>query len=145
MTIYSKSQTVIEGLDELIEAFTAVGEKAKPVIRKAVDVASIEVLAKVKSKAPVLTGTLKANLKMGKATVSKKYPFRVNGKVTFSSKGSHAVPVELGHRIVINGKQVGTVKEKPFMRPAADESEPYVIKTIVDAMNKALDEFGGVK
>ena len=145
MTIHSKNQTTVEGLDELIEAFQKLGDDALPYLMQGSNEAGSEVLRKAKIKVPVDTGNLKRKLKVIKAKKSAKYPYRVFSKVTFSRGAAYAVPLELGHKLVIDGQKVGVVKERPFLRPAADESKEDVVKAIADSMNKALGEMGGIR
>ena len=145
MTLYSKSQTTVEGLDELIKAFMDLGEEALPHLKKASDEAGQSVLNKAKQKAPVDTRNLQTKLKLAKARKSSKYPYRVFSKVTFGKGAAYAVPVELGHKLVMHGKTVGAVKERPFLRPAADESKAEVVSAIADGINKALEQMGGKK
>lgn len=147
MPIYSKSQTEVEGLDELIKAFMKLGEEALPKLKDASNEAGKEVLDKALSKVLVGdTANLKSSVSLGKARISSKYPYRVFSKVTYKAKKArYAANVELGHKIVINGNSVAIAKEKPFLRPAADESEASVIQKLSNAMGKALDEMGGLK
>lgn len=134
--------TEIIGLKELMRAFIKLGDEAMPRLKQAADAAGAIVLAKTKAKVPVKTGKLHDSLTLKKMHVKKgKY---VNySRVTFPSKVKYGIPLELGHKIVVKGRKVGTVKEKPYLRPAADESKEQVISIIVTAMNKALDEMGG--
>jgi HK97 gp10 family phage protein len=145
MAIYSKSQTTVEGLDELISAFQKLGDEAIPHLLNGSNEAGSEVLRKAKIKVPVDSGNLKRRLKMFKAKKSAKYPYLVFSKVTFTREVAYAVPLELGHRIIVNGKSVGVAKERPFLRPAADESKEDVVKTIAASINKALGEMGGMR
>lgn len=145
MTIYSRSQTTIKGLDELIKAFKDLGEDALPYLKDAANEAGDHVLSKTKEKVPVDTGNLEIKLKLTKARKSNKYPYRVFSKVSFSKGAAYAVPLELGHKLVKNGNVVGAIKEKPFLRPAADESKDEVISSIAKGMNKALEQMGGLK
>jgi len=135
----------IEGLDELMKAFAALGEEALPYLKEGADQAGSLVLDKTISMAPEDTGNLKKKLKLGKAKKSSKYPYRVFSKVTFTQGASYAVPVELGHKLVINGNTVGTIKERPFMRPAADACRSQSDDIMIGAMNKALEQMGGKK
>lgn len=142
MAIYSKS---VEGLDELIAAFMKLPEDALKYMKDASNEAGAVVLGATKQRVPERTGKLKGALKLGKARKSGKYPYRVFSKVTFPSSAAYAAPLELGHKIVVNGKVVGAVTERPFMRPAADESAGAVEKIMIDAMTKALEQMGGMK
>ncbi|WP_128426287.1 HK97 gp10 family phage protein [Gudongella oleilytica] len=145
MAIHSKNQTTVEGLDELIAAFQKLGDDALPYLMQGSNEAGSEVLRKAVSKVPVDSGNLKRKLKVIKAKKSAKYPYRVFSKVTFPKGAAYAVPLELGHNLIIDGKKVGVIKELPFLRPAADESKETVVKAIADSMNKALGEMGGMR
>ena len=137
----------IEGLDEIIKAFSKLGDDAIPRIEKASIDGAEKVLHKSKQKIEkhYKTGDAFHSLKVLKPTKSNKAKYIIFSKVTFGKQGAHIVPLELGHKLVRNGKQVGTVKERPILRPAADESKNEVIEIAVDAINKALDEMGGHK
>jgi len=145
MTIHSKNQTTIDGLDELIDAFMKLPEESLVFLKNASNSAGDIVLNKSKQKAPVDTRNLQNSLKLVKAKKSSKYPYRVFSKVTLGKGSAYAVPVELGHKLVKNGNVVGAVNEKPFLRPAADESKNEVLSIVADAMNKALEQMGGRK
>ena len=83
MAINSKSQTVVEGLDELIKAFAALGDEAMPKLKAAADGAGEIVLQKAKTKVPVKPGHLRDKLKLGKMkTKVGKYLYYT--KITFS-------------------------------------------------------------
>lgn len=136
----------VEGLEELCRAFLAIGEEALPYLKEAADNGASITLAEAKEKAPADSGDLKAALKVGKARKSKKYPYRVFAKVTFSKKGAHGVPVELGHHLIYMGYDTKTdVKERPFLRPAADSSRDEVQDILINGMNKAIEQIGGEK
>ena len=135
----------IDGLDELIRDFTKLGDNALPYLYDSATEATNYVLNKAREKVPVRTGVLKKSLTARKISKSKKYPYRVFGSVTFKPKGYYGVFVELGHKLKIQGNTVGTVKEKPFLRPAADESRSEVGRIIAKGLNKALEKFGGAK
>jgi len=150
MAIQSGSSFAIKGIDSLIEAVAEIGDKAMPHVKVGADKGGSRVLAAAKAKVQVDTGTLKAALILRKQRVKP-------GKVLYYSqvtipgtkaggKGGahHIVPLELGHRLVVRGKTVGSVKAYPFLRPAADENKEEVIDDIIDAMNKALGEIGGM-
>jgi len=140
MTTYSKS---VDGLDELISAFMKLPDDALKYLQDAANDAGNVVLNKTKQNVPEGTGQLKSKLKLGKAKKSSKYPYRVFSKVTFPNSVAHGVPLELGHKLVKNGNTYGAVSERPFLRPAADESGDDVTQRIADAMNKALENMGG--
>lgn len=145
MSMNSRSQTTVEGLDDLIKAFMSLPEEAVVFVKEASNSAGLGVLEKARSKAPIDKGLLKKNLKLKKAGKSKKNPYKISSSVSYSVAASHATRVELGHKLVRNGNVIGTVKEQPFMRPAADESKEDVLSAIAGAMNKALSEMGGLK
>jgi hypothetical protein len=134
----------IEGLDELIEACAKIGDEVIPHIEAAAISAGEKVLHKTKVYAEKYyrTGDLFHSLKLAKPSKNSKTKYTIFSKVTFDKGGAHGVPLELGHRLIVNGKQVGTVKERPFMRPAADESKNDVVDIIAAALNKALEEWG---
>lgn len=136
-----------DGLDDLIRAFAKLGDDALPKLREASIAASEKVLYKAKQKLEphYKSGDLFHALKVIKPTNSSKTSYKIYARVSFSKTGTHGVPLELGHKLVINGNKVGTVKEVPFLRPAADESKEQVANDIAAAMNKALDEMGGRK
>ncbi|MCK9518046.1 MAG: hypothetical protein M0R74_03300 [Dehalococcoidia bacterium] len=142
----SYSNVKIEGLDELCEAFAKLGEDAiyklsEPSVR-----AAKLVCARATSKIHDVTGALGLSLTVKNPGKQKnKKAYKIFASVTFGKGGAHGVPLELGHRLVVNGKKVGTVKERPFLRPAADESKEEVIGIMADAMNKVLDEMGGMR
>lgn len=134
----------IEGLNELIKKCGEISEQALPYIEQASIKAGDIVLRKTKSYALKYhkTGNLQKSLKLGKPTKANKAKYNIFSKVYLGKGGAHGVPLELGHKIVVKRKVVGTVKEHPFMRPAADESKTEVVDIVVNAMNKALEEFG---
>ena len=134
----------IEGLDELMKAFAAIGDEAMVYLKEASDEAGAAVLAKAQAKVPERTGKLKSKLKLTKSK-AKKGSYKIFSKVGFSKGVMYGVPLELGHKLVIHGNTVGTVKEKPYLRSAADESKGEVVSIITGAMNKALDKMGGLK
>lgn len=136
--------TDIVGLEELIRAFEDIGNEAMPRLKQAADAAGAVILAKTKAKVPVATGNLRAGLKL------KIYPVRFDvfittSHVTFPSRIKYGVPLELGHKLWIHRKKYKPVEEKPYLRPAADESTEQVLSIMVAAMNKALAEIGGMR
>jgi HK97 gp10 family phage protein len=138
----------IEGMEELINAFAALGDAAMPGLKKASDVAGAFVLERTKEKVPVRIATLKNSLYL------KKRSWRKGQGVTFSTitwgddVREYAAPVELGHKYKLTTKDgrvisSGEVPPRPFLRPAADESKEKVLSIITDAMNDAIDRMGG--
>lgn len=146
MAIYSKSQTTIEGLDELLHAFSALADDALVYVRDGSNSAAQIVCERAKQLAPVDTGKTKNLLYVRKATASKKAKYKVLSTIA-SKKGAAALaPLELGHRLFYFGKKTDMqVAPRPFLRPAADASKENVVSKIADSMNKALGEMGGMK
>lgn len=145
MAHFKDANIEIEGLDELMKAFKDLPEESLIYLKDAANTAGEVVLSKSKEKAPVDTRNLQSKLKLGKAKKSSKYPYRVFSKVTFGKGAAYAVPLELGHKLVTDGKTWGEVKERPFLRPAADESRDGVANILAEAMQKALEQMGGLK
>lgn len=138
----------IEGLDELLKAFAALPEDAintvNPIIAKDTQIIinkARAILAKRNK-----TGALSRSLKSNRPKRSGKYKYQIFGSVYFAPGGRHGVPLELGHKFsgYLAGKP-GRVEEKPFLRPAADESEAEIMDDLIAGINKALDNFGGRK
>ena len=136
----------VEGLAELMKAFAKLPEDALEFVEKE----SYPPCEKIKHRARrylephIKTGKLfSEGLKITKPNKRRKYKYVVFSKVYFTSKTAYGVPLELGHNIVKNGKVVGHVSAKPFLRPAADESKSDVINAMTQALNSALDKFGG--
>ncbi|SMC39410.1 hypothetical protein [Papillibacter cinnamivorans] len=145
MAHFKGSDIEIDGLDELIQACAQLPEDAMSYLKDGANAAGAIVLQKAKDKVPVLTGITKVKLKLTKAKKSSKTPYKIFSKVS-AGKGAAAMgPLELGHNLVIHGHTVGAVKERPFLRPAADESKEEVADLMVKAMNRALESMGGVK
>jgi hypothetical protein len=136
----------IEGLDELCKAFVDLGEEALPILLEVSNEAGNVVLEKARELAPEKSGNLKKKLKLGKGKISKKYPYRVFSKVSFTKGAAYGVPVELGHRLVYMGRETDKqVPPRPFLRPAADACRTQVQDMLINAMNKALEQMGGEK
>lgn len=139
----------IEGLDELIKAFSALGADALYKLSEpSVEAAQI-VCNRAKAKINDDTGNLKNNIIVKKPGRSRnKQKYQIFAKVTlkgsrYGSGGQYGVPLELGHRLYFFGKKTNTeVKERPFLRPAADESKDEVANIMAAGMNKVLDEWG---
>jgi len=134
----------VVGLNELVKAFAELGGEAVELIVP-VSVAGAKIVqgrarANVNSK-----GALDKAIKVSKPTKSSRSKHKVYSKVQIGKKGAYGIPLELGHKLVRNGRTVGTVREKPFLRPAADESKDEVLSLITGAMNKAIDGMGGIK
>jgi HK97 gp10 family phage protein len=134
----------IEGLEELIESFVKLGEDAISELSEPSVKAAEVVLNRARQKIHDVTGDLRSALKVTKpGKQENKKAFRTFAKVGFGRGAQHGVPLELGHRLVFFGKKtLHTVKERPFLRPAADESKDEVVQIMVDAMNTILDNWG---
>jgi len=133
----------IEGLDELMKQVQGLGDKAMPYLQDGANRAGELILNRTRSRAPVLTGKLRDNLQLKPAKIDAKYRYKTMATVWFSDDTQYGIYVELGHRVMRGGKQVGKAGERPFLRPAADESKKEAIEIMRDAMNKALKEHGG--
>ena len=134
----------IEGLDALMASFNELGENAILKLSEPSVEAANKVLEKARSKIRDDTGTLKNTLKVTKPGRKRKSKYRIFAKVGFGKGGMYGVPLELGHRLVYMGHRTyKTVHERPFLRPAADESKDQVVSIMVDAMNRIIDESGG--
>lgn len=134
----------VEGLEELIKAFADLGTDA--IYRLAdpsVEAAEL-VLERARGKIREDTGQLKAALKVTKPGKPRnKKAYRIFAKVGFGKQAMYGVPLELGHRLWFFGKKTYKhVNERPFLRPAADESKEEVANIMAAGMNKILDEWG---
>jgi len=138
----------VEGFDELSRAFVRLGEEAIPHVSDAATHGADTILAKARASAAFIdrSGDLRKSLKRNKPNKKNAYKYKIFAKVWFGKGGMHGVPVELGHKLVFMGNPTDKeVKERPFLRPAADESKDEVVDLITGAMNKALDEMGGMR
>lgn len=138
----------IIGLDELIKAFMNLPEEALTFVSKASYPPAEKIMHRARGYLQThnKTGALSQSLKVNKPSRSAKYKYTIFSKVWFGTGGAHGVPVELGHRLVTkDGRTYGTVKEYPFLRPAADEGKDDVVSAMVTAINTALDKMGGQK
>lgn len=135
----------IEGMDELVKAFAELGTEELIKLREPVTQAANIVIAKAKPKIHDVTGELKSSLKVTKPSGKGKNKYQIIAKVGIG-KAKHAVPLELGHRLFYFGKKtLLDVEPKPFLRPAAEESKEEVFGLVSGAMQKILDEMGGLK
>lgn len=136
----------LEGMDDLIKAFAELGEDAfEELAPKATEAANI-VLARARARIRNRTGNLSKSLKVTKPSRKKVKEGRIFALVRIGKGGSYGVPLELGHRLWMFGrKTLRDVEEKPFLRPAADESRDEVRRLIAEGMNKILDEWGDKK
>ena len=132
----------VEGLNELLRDLAGFGEAAMPALVESTKRCSQLVLAATEAKAPVLTGNLRANLKI--RTAKTKNKLATASRVTFTSKAAYAVPLELGHNIVVKSRRYGHVEGRPFMRTAADERKLEVFGIQIDTINKEIERLGNV-
>lgn len=157
----SRNQAVsieIEGLDELCEAFSKLGEQAifklaEPSSRGAHIICN-RAKARVNYDESSEEKHIQDELKVVEPGENNKYTafgqnttkkaYTIFATIT-TGKAYHASRVELGHKLVRNGKTIGTVKEHPFLRPAADESKNEVDGLMINAMTDALNEMEGLK
>jgi HK97 gp10 family phage protein len=137
MAIYSDT---IVGLDELIKDFMKLPDDAIRFLEQASIDGGNKVLIDAKSRVPVDTGNLQRNLKLSKPGARRKRKTLVISRVSFSRKAAHAVPLELGHKMVIWGRKTDKhVRARPFLRPAADANKQYVVRVTEHALNRAID------
>lgn len=162
MAIYTSE---VVGLDALIDDFMELPEKAIAYMEIAADASAKIVHAKVKENAPVSKygksyykragynhppGTLKKMIKMTKTSKRRKNKYFVTSRV-YVGRGStkekygaaYAVPLELGHKVVLFGHPIDMrVPPLPFMRPAADSCKGRVTEIHIEQINNALTDFG---
>jgi hypothetical protein len=136
----------VEGLDELIRAFAKLPDEAINTLKPAIKNDTKIILTKARANLVKhnKTGAMSKSLKTNAPKRAKKYKYQIFASVYFAMEGRHGVPLELGHSIRNrkNGPVYGHVSERPFLRPAADESRTQVISDVMDAMNSALDQWG---
>lgn len=134
----------IDGLDELVKALADLGEDAVQELREPVISAAEIIKERAKTHIHNRSGDLAKSLKVSKPSKRSKNKYKVISQVQIGKGGKHGIPLELGHRLVYFGHKTYThIPEKPFLRPAADESKEEVIDMITNAMNKTIDKMGG--
>jgi HK97 gp10 family phage protein len=132
----------VEGLEDLMKAVAKLPEEAMKELEDASAQAGNKILTRAKSIVPMKTGTLFKSLKLIKASKRRKNKYYIAARISFGKDAAHAVPLELGHNLVIFGHKTGKrVEAKPFLRPAADENKQYTIDTMTGALNSALEKF----
>lgn len=149
--IYSKSQTTVEGLDELIKAFEKLpGEMANQYLRDATNKLAASLYDAVLSNTPQgETGNLRKGIKLSKAGKPRSNYFRVVASV--KSTAPHTALVEFGHKLVkggklgAGGKVVGKVEGHPFIRPVGDRYRETAVEYIANGLELALKNMGGKK
>lgn len=133
----------LEGLDDLIKEFSKLGENANEALRPSTIKGAELVLGRARGNIRDRTGTLSKSLKVVKPGLKKAKSGVIFAKVTYGKDAYYAKFVELGHRLTYFGKKtIRNVPQKPFLRPAADESKEEVASIIASGMNKILDEWG---
>lgn len=132
-----------EGLEDLMKEFSKLGENAYEALRPSATEAAEIVLERARGNIRDRTGTLSRSLKIIKPGKKKAKSGVIYARVTFGKDAAYGVPLELGHRLVYFGKKTyKKVNERPFLRPAADESKEEVANIMAAGMNKILDEWG---
>jgi HK97 gp10 family phage protein len=132
-----------EGLEDLMKEFSKLGENAYEALRPSATEAGELVLERARGNIRDRTGTLSRSLKIIKPGKKKAKSGVIYARVTFGKDAAYGVPLELGHRLVyFRKKTYKRVEERPFLRPAADESKEDVAKIMAAGMNKILDEWG---
>ena len=126
-----------------MKEFSKLGENAYEALRPSATEAAEIVLERVRGNIRDRTGTLSRSLKIIKPGKKKAKSGVIYARVTFGKDAAYGVPLELGHRLVYFGKKTyKKVNERPFLRPAADESKEEVANIMATGMNKILDEWG---
>ena len=144
--IYSKSQTTVEGLDELIEAFMKLPDDALAYVKEGSISAAQTVCNRAKELVPVDTDKTRQLLYVKKPSKSAKAKYKVLSTIGAKKGAAALAPLELGHKLVYMGRRTDTViAPRPFLRPAADQNKENVVSAIADSMNKALEQMGGIK
>ncbi len=140
-------KTKIVGLDELVKALDEFGGFAMPVLQKRSTQAADVVLQRARQKVPQKSRALHNSL-LVKEKPLERGKYRVLAYVTWGDDvREYAAPLELGHNVRF-GKDapvVGYAQPRPFLRPAADESKKDIKRAVIDAVNEALVEIGGLK
>jgi galactose-1-phosphate uridylyltransferase len=138
-----KNDTEIIGLNELLKAIAQLPDEAMKDLTTTINQDGAMLADKVSNAAPYGEGTAQRNIVWKKATNNSKYPYRIFGRVTFKQAAAHIVPLELGHKLIINGKRVRAIKECPFMRTTADKEKENYLNDTIAAMNNVLERWGG--
>lgn len=126
-----------------MKEFSKLGENAYEALRPSATKAAEIVLERARGNIRDRTGTLSRSLKIIKPGKKKAKSGVIYARVTFGKDAAYGVPLELGHRLVYFGKKTyKKVNERPFLRPAADESKEEVANIMAAGMNKILDEWG---
>ena len=148
---YKYSGVEIEGLEELVEAFNALPDDAIFKLGPATIDGAQLIAERAKTKINNIPDNkdLRDKIKVRKPGRKPKRRYQVFANVYLKGGkdgGQYGVPLELGHRLVYFGnKTYRHVAEKPFLRPAADESKDAVRDILAKAMNEIIEEMGGMK
>lgn len=127
----------MEGLEELREQLT----RKMIEVSKQVDDASKKISQKIITDAHSrAVGTLKRSLKFNRASKGNRAKGFIVARITIRKGYQHAIPVELGHRLVFFGMETNKqVEPKPFIRPAIDANTQMSKNELIDAINRGLE------
>lgn len=129
---------VLQGFKELNAALTKMGDGVPKRMPAAVDRMGSVILTNAHKRAK---GKLKNSLEQKKATSSNS---TVLGQLQVKRGFAYAVPYELGHYLVAWGHPTKKhIRERPFMRPGADESIDEIERIAIAETDIILNEFGG--
>jgi HK97 gp10 family phage protein len=137
-------QVKIDGLDELIKAFAGLSDDAIRNLREPTIVSAHVVMEQAKRLTHDVSGDLDLSMKIRKPTQRDQSKTKVFSRVYLSKGGKHGAPLEFGHKLVYMGRKTNVfIPAHPFMRPAAEKSEPEVVRYIAAAMRKTIEDMGG--
>ena len=126
----------IQGMTELQKLFEQMPDELQRELESAVDEMGDVVLKKAQAIAP---GDLKNGIE--KKTVTSKNG-RISGYLTLKRGFGYGVPVELGHKLVAWGRKTDRhINERPYLRPAADESIDEAERIALAATDRILQRF----
>lgn len=137
----------IEGLDELSKAFSDLGEDALFKLRDDTIRAAEIVQRRAREIVGNDTDISKKIIVKKPGKQGKKKRYRMVAAVALKGGkdgGQYGVPLELGHRLYFMGHKTNVhIKERPFLRPAADQSKDEVLEIIANGMNRIIKEAQG--
>lgn len=129
-----------EELLNLAQEFKS-GKEAKKFLRRTGNKLQRRTLKHAKSSVNKKTGNLYKGIKRGKV-----YKYGPTGafavRVYAGKPAYHAHLVDKGHRIVVDGKEVGFVKGKHFFEAGAKEYEPQYYEDVEKFLDDMLDKHG---
>lgn len=153
----------VDGLEDLIRAVAKLPEEALKDVEGASIVSGDKILTDAKSLVPVSSsgksyygkggykgkeewnhaaGNLRDHLKLKAPSNRRKNKYYISSSVGFDRGAAYGVPLELGHELWFFGRPTNRhVKERPFLRAAADRNKTYSITATEAAMNSALEKF----